>query len=118
MAVVSNTLCGAAHRDFLAKTEVGRLIATQIYSDEACVRKPNPQMIWNATDDLAVAPEHCWFVGDSNRRDIVCARRADVGAAILMRSPRTDTEHPPNGPLPDVTVDDGFGLATLLAETR
>jgi len=32
MAVVSNTLCGAAHRDFLAKAGVGRLFATQIYS--------------------------------------------------------------------------------------
>jgi FMN phosphatase YigB (HAD superfamily) len=118
MAVVSNTLCGKAHRDFLAKTEVGQLFAVQIYSDEAGVRKPNPQMIWNATDDLAVSPELCWFVGDSHRRDIVCARRADVGAAILMRSPRTDTEDAPNGPPPDATVEDGFGLATLLAETR
>jgi FMN phosphatase YigB (HAD superfamily) len=118
MAVVCNTLCGAAHRDFLAKTEVGKLFAAQIYSDEAGVRKPNPQMIWNATDELAVAPEHCWFVGDSRRRDIACARRADAGAAILMRSPRTDTENLADGPPPDATIDDGFGLIRLLAETR
>jgi len=115
MAVVSNTLCGAAHRDFLAKAGVGRLFATQIYSDEAGVRKPNPQMIWNATDELAVAPQRCWFVGDSRRRDVLCARRADA-TAILMRSSRTDEEDPAGWPSPDATVTDGFGLAELLTQ--
>ena len=112
LAVVSNTLCGAAHRDFLAKAGVAPLFRAQIYSDEAGVRKPNPQMIWTATDELGVPPESSWFVGDSRRRDIRCARRADVGAAILMRSPRTE---PPDGwPEPDATVEDGFGLLELL----
>lgn len=114
LAVVSNTLCGAAHRDFLAQAGVGPLFAAQIYSDEAGVRKPNPQMIWNATDELGVAPRDCWFVGDTPRRDIVCARRADVAKAILMRSPRTDTEKPGPWPEPDETIEDGFGLVRLL----
>jgi N-acetyl-D-muramate 6-phosphate phosphatase len=69
-------------------------------------------MIWNATDDLGLPPEHCWFVGDTPRRDILCARRAGCARAILMPSPRTSTE--PNGPLPDDTVEDGFGLCALL----
>jgi N-acetyl-D-muramate 6-phosphate phosphatase len=114
LAVVSNTLSGAAHRDFLAKTGVGPLFAVQVYSDEAGVRKPNPQMIWNATDELGVPPEDCWFVGDTPRRDIVCARRADVAKAILMRSPRTDGEDPDRWPAPDETVEDGFGLLEIL----
>jgi FMN phosphatase YigB (HAD superfamily) len=114
LAVVSNTLSGAAHRDFLAKAEVGPLFAVQIYSDEVGVRKPNPQMIWRATDELGVPTGDCWFVGDSRRRDIACARRADVGTAILMRSPRTDREDPGRWPAPDATVADGFGLLGLL----
>jgi FMN phosphatase YigB (HAD superfamily) len=112
LAVVSNTLAGAAHRDFLAKVGVGGYFAVQVYSDEAGVRKPNPQMIWNATDELGVPPELCWFVGDTPRRDMVCARRADVAMAVLMRSPRTDLEPP--GPEPDATVADGFELRELL----
>jgi HAD superfamily hydrolase (TIGR01549 family) len=114
MAVVSNTIKGAAHRDFLGKAGVGRLFAAQIYSDEVGVRKPNPQMIWAATGALGVKPEECWFVGDSRRRDVVCARRADAALAILMRSPRTDREDPAAWPSPDVTVEDGFGLLELL----
>ena len=112
MAVVCNTLCGAAHRDFLAKVGVATLFGAQIYSDEAGVRKPNPQMIWNAADELGVPAPGCWFVGDSRQRDLVCARRADVCAAILMRSGRT--EQPGEWPEPDAIVDDGFGLLELL----
>ncbi|MFI7544285.1 HAD-IA family hydrolase [Actinoplanes sp. NPDC049599] len=114
MAVVSNTLCGAAHRDFLARAGVGGLFAVQIYSDEAGVRKPNPEMIWRATRELGVPTEKCWFVGDSRQRDVVCARRAEAAAAILMRSPRTDREDPTGLPEPDVLVADGFGLRDLL----
>ena len=116
LAVVSNTLAGTAHRDFLARIDVSKLFAAQIYSDEAGVRKPTPQMIWNATDELTVPPDRCWFVGDSPRRDIVCARRADVAAAILMRSPRTAAEKPGKA-APDATIDDGHGLVALLKES-
>ncbi|HEX9998874.1 MAG TPA: HAD family hydrolase [Actinoplanes sp.] len=116
LAVVSNTLSGAAHRHFLAKVGLTRLLPLQIYSNEAGVRKPNPQMIWNASDELGVPPASCWFVGDSRRRDIACARRADVAKAILMRSPRTDTE-PPGEPCPDETIEDGFELRDLLRKS-
>jgi FMN phosphatase YigB (HAD superfamily) len=75
-------------------------------------------MIWNATDELGVPPDRCWFVGDSLRRDIVCARRADVAAAILMHSGRIDPPGEWPEPEPDATVDDGFGLLGLLAGHR
>ena len=114
MAVVSNTIAGAAHRDFLAKAGVGGMFGAQVYSDEAGVRKPNPQMIWHATGELGVPAEACWFVGDSRRRDVLCARRAEVAAAVLMRSPRTDREDPAGWPEPDAVVDDGIGLRDLL----
>jgi HAD superfamily hydrolase (TIGR01509 family) len=117
MAVVSNTLCGAAHRDFLTKAGVGGLFGVQIYSDEAGVRKPNPEMIWRAARELAVPVERCWFVGDSRQRDVVCARRAEVAAVILMRSPRTDREDPAAFPRPDAEVEDGLGLRDLLPDS-
>jgi N-acetyl-D-muramate 6-phosphate phosphatase len=112
LGVVSNTLCGRAHRDFLSQAGIGAEFAVQIYSNEVGVRKPNPQMIWHATDALGVAPETCWFVGDTPRRDIACARRADVALAILMRSRRTEME--PDGPAPDETITTGFDLADLI----
>jgi HAD superfamily hydrolase (TIGR01662 family) len=114
MAVVSNTMCGAAHRDYLTKAGVGGLFAAQIYSDEAGVRKPNPEMIRRAARELGVPVEQCWFVGDSRQRDVVCARRAGTAAVILMRSTRTDREDPAAFPQPDAQVADGLSLRDLL----
>lgn len=115
LAVVSNALSGAAHRDFLAAAGVGSLFGAQIYSDEVGVRKPNPQMIWYATAELGVPAEQCWFVGDSFQRDVLCARRADVAMAVVMRSHRTGQEDPSAWPAADAIVDDGHGIRRLLA---
>jgi HAD superfamily hydrolase (TIGR01549 family) len=112
VAVVSNTLCGAAHRDYLA--QVGLTIAVQVYSDELGVRKPNPEMAWAAARALGVDIAGAWFVGDSLDRDIACARRAGAGAAILMRSPRTGRDTPVLGETPDAIVEDGHGLLGLI----
>ncbi len=115
VAVVSNTLCGAAHRDFLAGAGLADRFAAQLYSDEAGVRKPNPELAWRAAGALGVPIGDCWFVGDSTVRDIACARRAGAGAAVLMRSARTDRDRPLPGIAPDATVDDGHGLHALLS---
>jgi FMN phosphatase YigB (HAD superfamily) len=114
MVVVSNAISGAAHRDFLASAGLGVLFAAELYSDEAGVRKPNPELAWRAADAVGVPIGQCWFVGDMVDRDIACARRAGVGAAILMRSSRTSRAKPTPGVAPDVAIDDGYGLLDLL----
>ncbi|MEU5963878.1 HAD family hydrolase [Micromonospora parva] len=116
LAVVSNTLCGAAHRDYLATTGLSGLFTAEFYSDEAGPRKPNPQLALLAADAVGVPIGDCWFIGDSLHRDIACARRAAAQAAILMRSPRTDREPPDPELTPDATIQDGHGLLELLRQ--
>ncbi|MGC5053726.1 HAD family hydrolase [Micromonospora sp. DT48] len=116
MAVVSNALCGAAHRDFLAAAGLSDLFVAEFYSDEAGLRKPNPRLAWLAADAVGVSIGDCWFVGDSLHRDVACARRAGAGAAILMRSPRTDREPAHPDLRPDSQAEDGHGLLTLLRQ--
>lgn len=116
VAVVSNTLCGAAHRDYLTDIGLTGLFQTQFYSDEIGIRKPNPDMARRAAQDLGVPVDGCWFVGDTPDRDIACARRAGVGAAVLMRSRRTDRTESTAGDVPDAIVDDGHGLLALLVQ--
>ncbi|WP_433388937.1 HAD family hydrolase [Micromonospora sp. KLBMP9576] len=116
LAVVSNTLCGAAHRDFLAAAGLSGLFGAEFYSDEAGPRKPNPALAHLAAQAIGVPIGDCWFVGDTVHRDIACARRAGAGAAILMRSPRTDAEAALPGVEPDARVEDGHGLLALLRE--
>ncbi|MFY1578260.1 HAD family hydrolase [Verrucosispora sp. WMMD703] len=115
MAVVSNALCGAAHRDFLAAAGLSDLFVAEFYSDEAGLRKPNPRLAWLAADAVGVPIGDCWFVGDSVHRDVACARRAGAGAAILMRSPRTDREPSRPDLRPDAHTEDGHGLLALLS---
>jgi HAD superfamily hydrolase (TIGR01549 family) len=117
-AVVSNTLCGRAHRDFLDRVGLADRFAAQFYSDEAGVRKPNPELAWRAARAIDVAIGGCWFVGDSPVRDIACARRAGVGAAILMRSPRTERDGRTTDLIPDATVEDGYGVLELLRKSQ
>jgi HAD superfamily hydrolase (TIGR01549 family) len=105
LAVVSNTLCGAAFRDFLDRAGVGDRFAVQCYSDEVGVRKPNPALVLAATDALGVAPADVWFVGDTPLRDVLAGRRAGVGRAILVRSGRRVDESDPRAQ-PDVVLQD------------
>ncbi|MGC4808363.1 HAD family hydrolase [Micromonospora sp. DT233] len=116
LAVVSNTTCGAAHRDFLAAADLDGFFAAQLYSDEAGPRKPNPELARRAAHAVDVPTGECWFVGDSRHRDVACARRAGIGAAVLMRSPRTDREPAAPDLEPDALVEDGHGLLTLLRD--
>jgi HAD superfamily hydrolase (TIGR01509 family) len=115
VAVVSNTLCGAAVRDFLDQCGVGDRFAAQVYSDEAGVRKPNPALVLAATRALAVDPAAAWFVGDTPLRDILAARRAGVGRAILVRSGR-EIEAGGLRATPDVAVDSMVDVHRLLAD--
>ncbi|GAA5191747.1 hypothetical protein GCM10023322_49840 [Rugosimonospora acidiphila] len=114
LAVVSNTIYGSVHRDFLERAGLADRFAVQLYSDEAGVRKPNPELILRTTRALSVSPDEAWFVGDTRSRDVRCGRRAGVGIAVLMQSDRTLYE--PATPVePDFEVADPVALHALLA---
>jgi N-acetyl-D-muramate 6-phosphate phosphatase len=113
VAVVSNTRSGQAHREALDALGVSPAFAAQFYSDEVGVAKPHPEMIWAAARELSVPTASCWFVGDQVAKDIVCARRAGAGAAILMPS---DDREQSDAETPDVIVADGTELLALVRE--
>ena len=113
-AVVSNTLCGAAFRDFLARAGVGDRFAVQLYSDEVGVRKPNPAIVHAAAEALGLRPADTWFVGDTPLRDVLAARRAGVGLCVLVRSDREVRTDDPRA-VPDVAVESMVDVHHLLA---
>jgi FMN phosphatase YigB (HAD superfamily) len=114
VAIVSNTRCGRASRDFLDSAGLTGAFAAQIYSDEIGVFKPHPEMVWSAARAVDVPTFQCWFVGDSLSRDIECGRRAGIGALVLRpsgywSSDRWEAE-------PDAVVADGHELLKLLKQ--
>jgi FMN phosphatase YigB (HAD superfamily) len=116
LAIVSNTVCGAKHRDYLAAVGVGDRFAAQLYSDEAGIRKPNPELIHRAAKAVEVPVEECWYVGDTWSRDVRCGRRAGVGTTVLMHSSRSGGDVAPPGLRADLEVADPVELHAALTE--
>jgi phosphoglycolate phosphatase-like HAD superfamily hydrolase len=114
LAIVSNTLYGAVHREFLAAAGLAHRFAVQLYSDEVGIRKPNPELLGRAAHALGVPVREAWYVGDTWSRDVLCGRRAGVGRTVLMRSLRTDTDLAYPRPEPDLVVADPAELHAQL----
>ncbi|WP_433004238.1 HAD family hydrolase [Kribbella sp. CA-294648] len=117
VAVVSNALSGAVHRDYLDRTGLVKHLALQVYSDEVGLRKPNPELILLATRALGVPVEQTWYVGDNFDRDVVCGRRAGAGSVILMEAPGTYDRPYVVRAVPDAVVPGAGELRSLLLAT-
>ncbi|GAB2954708.1 hypothetical protein GCM10027280_48940 [Micromonospora polyrhachis] len=116
VGIVSNALSGVVHRDWLAHAGLDRHFALQIYSDEVRIRKPHPDMIGIGCRSLGVSPDQVWYVGDNFDRDVVCGRRAGVGATILMTARDTYDRPYEVADEPDAVVADPADLLVLLKE--
>jgi HAD superfamily hydrolase (TIGR01549 family) len=116
VAIVSNTRSGTAFRDLLARDLLTELISLHVYSDEVGIRKPNPEMLRLAARGLGLAPSDCWYGGDHYDRDVMCARRAGIGVAVLVHD--TKTLSPPYAAQvePDLEVASPLELAKILAD--
>lgn len=110
--IVSNTLLGSLNRDLARHFGTHPYLDVQIYSDEIGLRKPAPETLRMAARALSVDPADCWYVGDNYDRDVVCGRRAGIGATILMRP--ADRRDAAVRPQPDAEVADGPELLDLL----
>lgn len=114
VAVVSNALCGQVHREDLARLGLAKSVALELYSDEAGIRKPNPQLLHQAAGLLDVPVDRTWYVGDRYDRDVVCGRRAGAGLVVLMRAPDTASSRVNVAAAPDLIVDDPADLCRRL----
>ncbi|WP_378947931.1 HAD family hydrolase [Mesorhizobium sp. ANAO-SY3R2] len=116
VGIVSNALCGQVHIDFLDALGLTDRFAVVIHSDEVKVRKPNPEMIFQATRALGVDPAEAWYVGDNFDRDVLCGKRAGIGGNILMEDKGTyDLPYKLNLK-PDAIVADPAGLLALFTQ--
>lgn len=113
VAVVSNTMSGRPHRDFLERAGLTAALAAQFYSDEVGLFKPNPELLLTAARFLDEPIGRCWFVGDSVSRDVECGRRAGIGAMILRPSSAW-TDEDKTAAHVDAVAADGHEILKLL----
>ncbi|MGO3151571.1 MAG: HAD family hydrolase [Galactobacter sp.] len=115
VGIVSNTLAGSVYRAFIDEVGLSSLLQAQVYSDEAGVRKPDPDVIRAGADALSIDVASCWYVGDNFDRDVLCGHRAAVGGNVLMESSSTWDLPYEIAVRPDVIVADPSERGKLLA---
>lgn len=89
-------------REDIERLGIAELVDDAVFSAEIGVRKPHPAIFRKVLDELGVAPEEAFFVGDRLRDDISGAK--DLGmSAILTHQFRQED---PDGfsPAPDLVV--------------
>ncbi|WP_461031968.1 HAD family hydrolase [Streptomyces mayteni] len=118
VGMVSNAHSGRAHRKLLRAAGLEEFFGVQVYSDEVGIRKPHPEMIGLAARALGTVPERCWYVGDTQDRDVVAGRRAGVAAVVLTRHRHTDHPPYPVAVAADAVFDTPEGLVEPLRASR
>lgn len=116
LGIVSNAHSGASHRELLAEHGLASHFAVQIYSDEVGIRKPHPGMLQLAADALGEPIDECWYVGDTQDRDLVAGRRAGAGAVLITRCHHTDSPPFAVDEVADAVLDTPEGLLDLLTD--
>ncbi|MEQ6900771.1 HAD family hydrolase [Nocardioides sp. YIM 152588] len=85
IAIVSNTVSGRSVREKLAAHGLDHLVGASVYSDELGRRKPDALVALTACRALGVDPARAVLVGDKPANDVVSARGAGVGTAVIVR---------------------------------
>jgi len=66
-----------------------------VLSSKVGIRKPNPEIYWEAARRVGVKPEKCVYVGDNPLRDFEGTLAAGYGMFILFYEPATMAKEPP-----------------------
>ncbi len=68
-----------------------------VLSSKIRVRKPNPEIYWEAARRIGVEPAKCAYLGDNPVRDVEGTRAAGFGMMIVFLEPATLAKEPPEG---------------------
>lgn len=88
LGLVSNTTSSVEVPAALQELHVIGCFETIILSTVVGKRKPDPAILFEATQRMGIAPEKCAYVGDRADRDVAAARRAGFSKAVILRDPR------------------------------
>lgn len=102
IGLVSNTIWpGEMHLEDLAQMGILPYLEHTIFSGDAGMWKPQPQVFAHMLDALGVAAQHAVFVGDSPREDIAGAQSVGMRAVWVRNQ-----DFPPGGVQPDWIINE------------
>lgn len=105
LGIIANTITETEIPDYLEADGLTDYFKTVVLSSKVGIRKPNPEIYWEAARRIGVAPEKCVYVGDNPLRDAEGTRLAGYGMFILFFEPATLAKEPPTKDVaPDHTI--------------
>lgn len=113
LGLISNTMFrGEIHRRDLARFGLDEYFDYMLFSADAGVWKPQPEIFWHILEKLGVSPEEAVYVGDSPEHDIVGAKAAGMW---VIHFPSTKRARKQVEVEPDATIQALSALPDALA---
>jgi putative hydrolase of the HAD superfamily len=105
LGIIANTITETEIPDYLEEYGLTDYFKTVVLSSKVGIRKPNPEIYWEAARRIGVEPAQCVYVGDNPVRDVEGTRAAGYGLFILFFEPATLAKEPPTKEFkPDYTI--------------
>jgi FMN phosphatase YigB (HAD superfamily) len=119
LGLIANTITETEIPDYLEEENLTSYFKTVVLSSKIGIRKPNPEIYWEAARRIGVEPVHCVYVGDNPVRDVEGTRAAGYGMFILFFEPATQAKEPPAGEIkPDYTIREMKELLDIFPSIR
>ncbi len=105
LGIIANTITETEIPDYLETDGLTSYFKTVVLSSKVGIRKPNPEIYWEAARRIGVEPAKCVYVGDNPVRDVEGTRLAGYGMFILFFEPATLAKEPSTEEVkPDYTI--------------
>ncbi len=86
IGIVSNTVSSTETPGFLRQLEISGIPEAVLLSGNVGIRKPDPEILLQATRRMGIEPAKCAYVGDRHDRDVLAANKAGFSTTVLMNS--------------------------------
>ena len=96
LGIIANTITETEIPDWMESDGLTRYFKAVVLSSKVALRKPNPEIYWEAAHRVGVEPYKCAYVGDNPVRDVEGTQAAGYGMMILFSEPATLEKEPPN----------------------
>jgi len=97
LGIIANTITETEIPDWIKADGLTGYFKAVVLSSKVRIRKPNPEIYWEASQRIGVEPAKCAYVGDNLVRDVEGTQRAGYGMMIILLEPDTLKKEPPTG---------------------
>ncbi len=88
LGIISNVITYQEIPDWLEMDDMNKYFKAVVLSSHFGRRKPDPEIYWEASRRIGVAPGKCVYVGDNLDRDVTGTRKAGFGMVIILIDPQ------------------------------